>query len=130
MTREHGTEHNSGEAGNERCSDCSFACLGSSPLAAGRVARDDDGELLHARSSLLRWLTSRKCSAHCLCPRASRLTFDMSGRQRRRKPWPSAPTKPAVDCPLDEAVRRLVEQNLLACHEGEFAMQDCERQRA
>jgi len=36
------------------------------------------------------------------------LTFDMSGSRRRYRPGRSAQTCPAVGCPLDEAVRRLV----------------------
>ena len=46
----------------------------------------------------------------------------MSGSRRRYQSRRSAQTCPAVGCPLDEAVRRLVEQNLVACHEREFAI--------
>ena len=67
-TREHSTEQNSGEAGNERHETHPFACRGGSPLAAGRAAGADDGELLRSRNSLLRRTSFSRVHAHvCSC---------------------------------------------------------------
>jgi hypothetical protein len=63
--------------------------------------------------------TALACDCVCLCPRASRLTLDMSGG------WKQA--KLAGRRPLDGRVRRLVEQSMLANHERQFATPYCAR---
>src|SRR6266567_2193834 len=77
-----------------------FENLTGSPAASGRTARLSSG-------------VGRVDSMPLHSRRASRLTFDMSGGWRQ--------AKLAGRRPLDEAVRRLMEQSLVACHEREFA---------
>ena len=63
-TREHGAEHNSGEAGNERHETHPFASRSGSPPAAGRAAAADASGPPRSRTSALRRCASRGGAMH------------------------------------------------------------------
>ena len=90
-TCEHSTEHNSGEAGNERCENYPLALLGGSPPAEGRAACTNDSQQPRPRASLFRRTgrypadTALACVCARSCQCASRLTFDMSGGWKQAK---------------------------------------------